>query len=176
VSLSYDEMREEEEEGGKLTIIRGNDHYARFYRYLKARYPWLTPENYKDALEQVDSVFDMDYEIDGFFTALCNYVKEEVSKLIPDESKYLSVDFEYYHERGEYGIEAYKLTEIVAYVNWNLGGKERKIEVYREEIAKDLSIAATRGEFNELIDALVKNIAAEASAVVKNLREVQSKP
>jgi len=164
-------MYEESEEdmNTEATQMKGNDHYVRFYKFLKSRKPDLTPKKYKEALARVDSVFWSDSLIDMFFDTLCSYVANEVSKMIPNESSYVVIDFEYYHERADDGVEAYKGTDIVAYVKWVLGGKERHIEVYRKEVAEELSIAEVREDFNDLIDEIVKKIASEASAVVKSL-------
>jgi len=167
MSLSYEDEEESEEESAQ---IEGNDHYARFYRHLKAEFPWLTPGEFKDALKHMDSVFDNDNEIDEFFEILTDYIANEVSKIIPDEAEHVAVTYDHYHALSEEGIEAYKFTDIVAFVKWSLGGKERRIEVYRKEIASELRIANTRNEFNNLIDKIVKEIAAEASAVVKDLQ------
>jgi len=173
MSVTYEES-EEESEGVETTRIEGDDHYARFYRALRAKFSWLRPKDFAEALERVDSVFDKDYEIDEFFETLCEYIAEEVSKLIPTEGKYIVVDYDYYHMRAEDGIEPYKYTDIIAYVKWNLGGKERYIEVYKKEIAEELGIVDTREDFNSLVDEIVKKIAAEASAVVKSLQKTST--
>jgi len=166
VSL-YEET--EEEANNTFTIIEGDDHYARFYRHLKSKFPRLTPNDYKKSLKNVDIIFRTDMEIDLFFFELCKYIESEV-KQMSDESKHLVIDFEHYHERKDYEVELYAATDIVAYVKWNLGGKERYIEVYRRTIAEELAVAYSREEFNKLIDEIVQSIAAETSATVKSLK------
>jgi len=165
VSL-YEEAEENSEE---VARIAGSDHYARFYRYLKTLFPELTPRNYEKALKRVGAVFKDDYRINKFFEALADYIDSEVSKIVPDESEHIVVTYEHYHAVDEDDFEAYRFTDIVAFVKWRFGGKERKIEVYRKEVASGLRVASTRSEFNELVDKIVQEIAAEASAVVNDL-------
>jgi len=165
MSTTYEEPREEESD-----TITGNDHYAKFYRLLRGTLK-LTPREFRKAMKNVDDVFYTNTDIDAFFTALCKYITSEVSKLIPDESKYMVITFDHYHEILRDDVHPYAHTSVVAYVKWSIGGAERYIMVYDAIVAMSLRIAETRVGFNSLIDGVVKGIATNVSKVVKSLQE-----
>jgi len=167
MSTTYDEAEEDEI---AETKIDGNDHYARFYRFLRATLK-LTPKEFEKVLKNVDDVFYTNTDIDTFFTVLCKYIELEVSKQIPDESNYMVITFDHHHEISRDDIHPYAHTSVVTYVKWNIGGTERYIMVYDAVIAMSLRIAETRVGFNSLIDEVVKGIASNVSKTVRALQK-----
>jgi len=152
----YEEKPEESEE---TEFIKGDDHYAKFHRFLARMWRKLSPNEYKKVIKDIMEVFYDDDQINAFIFHLALYLDEEISRR---SNHKIRVDYTpiYSDISSSY---------FTSYVTVELGGKERDVQVANAEIVKKLRIASSRKEFNELIEDFIKHTIEEADKVVQDV-------
>jgi len=170
VSLEYEETEEEEPSvKSKQQDIPGNDHYAKFYRYIKRdyRFSHLDPQRYAKMLEDIAEALDSD-AVSDVVNALVNYIEDEVYARLPaDVRKAVRITHSTH-------VDSYRYSEtyIEAIVKWPIAGKDRELTVYSETLVYGTTIATSRDEFNKTVSEIIDGIVTETQNVINELNKL----
>jgi len=171
-TLEYEETEEEEPRKAKQQDIPGNDHYARFYRYLTGRYyefRHLDPQRYATMLEDIVEAVGSD-AVSDVVNALVNYIEDEVYAKLPEAVR-KAVRITHSTWTDEY---RYSETYIKVIIEWPIAGKKRELTVYSETLLYGTTVATSRDEFNKTIDEIINGIVTESQNVINELSKLNN--
>jgi len=172
VTLEYEETEEEEPSvKSKQQDIPGNDHYAKFYRYIKRdyRFSHLDPQKYAKMLEDIAEALDSD-AVSDVVNALVNYIEDEVHARLPADARKAVIITHSTH------VDSYRYSEtyIEVIIKWPIAGKDRELIIYSETLLYGTTIATSRDEFNKTIDEIINGIVTESQNVISELSKLNN--
>jgi len=154
--FTYEEEPEELEDSN---AVEGDDHYAKFYRYICRTWSSMSPTEYKKTLRNLHKAFYEDESINEFLYHLAEYIEDEIRQRTNLE---IRVDYTpiYGEENSSY---------FMSFVKVFLGGKERYVLLVSNEIVHNFHIADSRSSFNNIIEHFIKTTINEAQKVAQDI-------
>lgn len=139
-------------------VIEGNDHYARFFRFLQD-YTEVEPEKYGDLLKKGLSVKMFVEDMEIVFDALADYIRGEIDKRLGGN---VPVSVRIMHDSD------FKWHYLLVETSAKIGDEYYPVRVVDKEIAKWDHIASSREDFNSLVENAVNTSVEKIRKVMAN--------